>query len=56
MLRRYFKGVGGGVKNWTAMPSVFPGGNAGIGALVDATGWKVTAHNRCVGQARLRRA
>ena len=42
----YFKGVGGGVKNWTAMPSIFTGGNAGIRALVEKTGWKITAHNR----------
>ena len=42
----YFKGTGGGVKNWTAMPTIFDGGNAGIRALVDKFGWKVTAHNR----------
>ena len=42
----YFKGDGGGVKNWTARPDVFTGGNAGIAALVARTGWKVTAHNR----------
>jgi len=42
----YFKGAGGGVKNWTAMPTVFDGGNAGIRALVDKFDWKVTAHNR----------
>lgn len=42
----YFKGESGGVKNWTAMPSVFTGGNAGIRALVEKTNWKITAHNR----------
>ena len=42
----YFKGDGGGVKNWTAMPSVFENGQDGIKKLVELTGWKVTAHNR----------
>ena len=42
----YFKGEGGGVKNWTAMPSVFPGGQAGLRDLLALTGWRVTAHNR----------
>jgi hypothetical protein len=42
----YFKGTADGVKNWTAMPSIFTGGNAGIRELVDQTGWKITAHNR----------
>jgi hypothetical protein len=28
------------------MPTIFDGGNAGIRALVDKFGWKVTAHNR----------
>ena len=46
LLSRYYKGVGTGVKNWTAMPSIFKGGNAGIRALVDKTGWKIVAHNR----------
>jgi len=39
----YFKGTGNGVKNWTAMPSVFPNG---IDAVVQKTGWPVMAHNR----------
>ena len=42
----YFKGTGGGVRNWTAMPSIFTGGNAGIRALVERSNWKITAHNR----------
>lgn len=42
----YYKGIGDGVKNWTAMPSVFPGGNAGMRELAAATGWKIIAHNR----------
>lgn len=42
----YYKGIGDGVKNWTAMPSTFPGGNAGIRELTAATGWKIIAHNR----------
>lgn len=34
--------------NWTAQSEspYFTGGNAGIRSLVDATGWKVIAHNR----------
>lgn len=39
----YFKGDGNGVKNWTAMPSVFP---HGIGYVYNMTGWPVLAHNR----------
>ena len=39
----YYKGVGNGVKNWTAMPSVFPNG---IDAVVEKTGWPIMAHNR----------
>ena len=42
----YFKGTGGGVRNWTAMGSVFEGGQAGVMKLVEQTGWKITAHNR----------
>lgn len=42
----YYKGVGDGVDIWDATPDTFPGGNAGIQALVDATRWKVIAHNR----------
>lgn len=38
--------LGGGVLNWTAMPSVFPGGNSGISKLHQATGWPLMAHNR----------
>ena len=40
------QGTGGGVKNWTAMDSMFAGGNAGIRALQELTGWKIVAHNR----------
>ena len=38
----------GGVVTWTAQSQspYFTGGNAGLRALVDATGWKVVAHNR----------
>ena len=36
----------GGVKNWTARPTIFTGGNAGIRDLVKKFDWKVTAHNR----------
>ena len=38
----------GGVINWTAQdgPGWFTGGNAGIRALVEYTGWKIIAHNR----------
>eukprot|EP01083_Nonionella_stella_P214717 773442_1 len=39
----YFKGDNGGVKNWTAMPSIFPGG---MQAVYEATKWKIQAHNR----------
>jgi hypothetical protein len=39
----YFKGVGNGVYNWTAMPSIFPHGMAGV---YDATSWLVQGHNR----------
>ena len=35
----YYKGVGGGVKNWTAMPAVFPDGMAG---LYGKTQWPLT--------------
>jgi hypothetical protein len=42
----YPKGTGDGVLNWTAMPTIFPGGNAGIRNLTASTGWKVIAHNR----------
>ncbi len=39
----YYKGVDGGVKNWTARPDIFPNG---IEAMVSKTGWPVVAHNR----------
>jgi hypothetical protein len=39
----YFKGPDEGVKNWTAMPSVFPNG---IEAVVKKTGLPMEAHNR----------
>ena len=39
----YFKGDGDGVKNWTAMPSIFP---HGIDFVYDATEWPIVAHNR----------
>lgn len=39
----YFRGYQGGVKNWTAMPSVFPNG---IEAVASRTGWPIVAHNR----------
>lgn len=39
----YYKGLANGVKNWTAMPSIFPNG---IDSVVQKTGWPVVAHNR----------
>lgn len=39
----YFRGYSGGVKNWTAMPNVFPNG---IEAVTTKTGWPIVAHNR----------
>ena len=39
----YYKGVGGGVKNWTARPDAFP---HGLSAFTAATGWPVVGHNR----------
>jgi hypothetical protein len=39
----YFKGPKDGVKNWTAMPSVFPGN---ISAVTADTQWPIVAHNR----------
>ena len=39
----YYKGVGNGVKNWTAMTDVFPNG---IDFVVQKTGWPIVAHNR----------
>lgn len=42
----YYKGIGGGVANWTARPDVFEGGAAGVRELVELSNWKITAHNR----------
>lgn len=39
----YFKGIGGGVKNWTARPDVFPNG---IQSMQSKTKWSIVAHNR----------
>ena len=39
----YYKGTGNGVKNWTAMTSIFPNG---IDAVYDKTEWPIVAHNR----------
>ena len=39
----YFKSQGGAVKNWTAMPDIFPDGIANVTA---ATHWPIVAHNR----------
>ena len=39
----YFKGEHDGVKNWTAMPSIFP---HGIEEVAIQTGWPIVAHNR----------
>ena len=39
----YYKGAVGGIKNWTAMPSVFP---HGIWYLSNKTDWPIVAHNR----------
>ena len=39
----YFKGEHDGVKNWTAMPSIFP---HGIEEVATKTGWPIVAHNR----------
>eukprot|EP01084_Bolivina_argentea_P145762 255414_1 len=39
----YYKGVDNGVKNWTAMPQIFPGG---MKAVYEGTKWKIQAHNR----------
>lgn len=46
MRRWYFKGERDGVYNWTAMPSIFPGGNKGMQNLTLTTNWQVIAHNR----------
>eukprot|EP00055_Hartaetosiga_balthica_P010247 m.43186 g.43186 ORF g.43186 m.43186 type:complete len:767 (+) comp7096_c0_seq2:66-2366(+) len=43
----YYKGVGNGVKEWLAMPSVFPPGDVnGLMDVVNQTGWPVVGHNR----------
>ena len=39
----YYKGVGGGVKNWAPMPDVFP---HGLQYLSNKTHWPIVAHNR----------
>jgi len=39
----YYKGVQDGVKNWTAMESVFP---HGMSYVYEQTGWLVQGHNR----------
>ena len=39
----YFTGPDNGVKNWTAMPSVFPNG---IDTVARKTGMPIEAHNR----------
>ena len=39
----YYWGKTGGVKNWTAMPQVFPNG---IERVKNRTGWPVFAHNK----------
>jgi len=39
----YYKGKAGGVKNWTAMPEVFPDGVSGVS---QKTGRPIVAHNR----------
>lgn len=39
----YYKGAGGGVKNWTALHSILPDG---IDYLRNVTGWPILAHNR----------
>lgn len=39
----YYKGIANGVKNWTAMPSIFP---HGIAPVYEQTHWFITAHNR----------
>ena len=39
----YEQGKGGGVKNWTAQPRIFPDG---MGHVHEATGWPFQLHNR----------
>eukprot|EP01060_Flectonema_neradi_P022193 TRINITY_DN3046_c2_g1_i1.p1 TRINITY_DN3046_c2_g1~~TRINITY_DN3046_c2_g1_i1.p1 ORF type:complete len:565 (+),score=113.29 TRINITY_DN3046_c2_g1_i1:50-1696(+) len=39
----YYKGKQNGVKNWTAMPSIFPDG---IDTVYNKTQWPIIAHNR----------
>ncbi len=53
---RYFKGPGstggegvpmaGGCKNWSTVPSMISGGDAGLAAFASETGWDIMAHNR----------
>jgi hypothetical protein len=40
---QYYKGWIGGVKNWTAMPSIFP---HGLAYFQEQTQWSIIAHNR----------
>ena len=39
----YFKGDADGVKNWTAMPELFP---RGLEYVTNQTGWEIVGHNR----------
>ena len=39
----YYKGAGGGVKNWTARGDIYP---HGADYVYNETGWPVVAHNR----------
>ncbi|KAF2355654.1 Kringle, partial [Trinorchestia longiramus] len=39
----YYKGLGDGVKNWTARPDIFPNG---IQRVYNLTHWPILAHNR----------
>jgi len=40
----YYRGIGDGVKNWTAMADVFPDGIAT--SFSNKTEWMLVAHNR----------
>ena len=43
----YYKGANGGVKNWTAMPGIFPGSPNSVRNLYkNVNGWPIVAHNR----------
>ena len=39
----YYRGQGGGVKNWTARPEIFP---RNISHMQSKTEWPIVAHNR----------